>query len=385
MRLVFLLVLALAVCVVLLAFPDIADQTLRLEAFGWIFETRQGTFMIALFIILLLVWLARSLVVAVLSGPGHIWQSLRLGSSNRRERRLQEAIARWLNGNGDLDPRLLKRSKGIFPEWAIEMLAVISTPARELPAPDADKGSLLTALTARMATSMLADFKPDLAVRKAHLRAWLQSSPNAALARARMADVLEEEENWPELVTLLEESWKKGQQSAAATKPRLVHAYLKFAESVPEQAPAILRKAYRLNPDDGKLLLAYGQAEIADGKSVNATRLWLNHLQFRDDMAIARALLLLLQQDEPMKNYRKLERKGSAGISHSLRWMRAELAASVKLDGLAREQMQLLADEADYPAAWESLGRWYEAAGEYQAAASCLNRALARAVGQQLS
>lgn len=383
MRLLFLLVLALVVSIALLVFPDIADQMLRIEAFGWVFETRQGTFIIALFVALLLVWLVRSLFVALLAGPGHIWQSLRLGSSHRRERRLQEGIVRWLNGNGELDRRLLKRSGGVLPDWAIDMLAVTSTPARELPAPDSARGPLLTALTARLATSRLADFKPDLAVRKAHLRAWMESSPNAVLARARMADVLEEEGSWSELVTLLEESWKKGQQSAAGIKPRLLHAYLEFAKSAPEQAAAILRKAYRLSPDDGRLLLAYGQAEISDGKSSNAIRLWLNHLQFRDDMAIARALLVLLQQDEPLKNYRKLEPKGAATISYSLRWMRAELAATAKLDGLAREQMKQLADEADYPAAWESLGRWYEAGGEYQAAASCLNRALARAVEQQ--
>jgi len=376
MRLIFLLILALAVSVALIVFPDIADQALRLEAFGWVFETRQGAFIVALFVILLVSWLLRTLIVGLFSGPGHLWQSLRMGSRKRRELRLREALERWLNGDGDLDARLLKRSRKVLPDWALDMLAVMGTPAKDQPAPDAQADPMLTVMIARTVTSPLVTPKPDLAVCKAHLKAWLAVSPNSALARSRMADVAETEGNWQELVNLLEDRWKKGQQSAAGIKARLIHAYLKLAEVDSDQAPALLRKAYRLSPADGAVMLAYGRVQLHSGESVNARRLWLNYLPFNDDMAIATELLAALKQYDPLKEYRKLERKESSDISFSLRWLRAELAHASKLDGLAFEQMQVLAEKAGYAPAWESMACWHEAAGAYDKAASCFRKAL---------
>lgn len=193
MRLIFLLVLALVVSIALVAFPNIADQALRLEAFGWVFETRQGAFIVALFVILFVIWLLRTLVSGLFAGPGHLWQSLRMGSRNRREKRLREALERWLNGDGDLDARLLKRSRKVLPDWALDLLTVMGTPAKDQPAPDPQADPMLTAMIARTVTSPVASPRPDPAVCKAHLKAWLAVSPNSALARSRMADVAEEE------------------------------------------------------------------------------------------------------------------------------------------------------------------------------------------------
>jgi len=376
MRLIFLLVLALTASTAMVVFPNIADQVLRLEAFGWVFETRQGAFIVALFVILFVVWLLRAVISGLFAGPDHLWQSLRMGGRKRREQRLRLALERWLNGDGDLDARLLKRSRKVLPGWALDMLAIIGTPVKDQSAPDAQADPMLTAMLARTVTSPVVSPKPDLAVRKAYLKAWLGVSPHSTLARIRMADVAEEEGNWQELVNLLEDGWRKGQQSAADIKTRLIHAYLKLAEADSDQAPALLRKAYRLNPDDGAVMLAYGRSQLHDGDSSNTRRLWLNHLQHHDDMAIATELLIVLQLHDPVRSYRKLERKASGGINFSLRWLCGELAHTAKLEGLAFEQMQALAKEAGYVPAWESMARWHDAAGEYDKAADCFRQAL---------
>ncbi|MFQ5518932.1 MAG: heme biosynthesis HemY N-terminal domain-containing protein, partial [Mariprofundus sp.] len=109
MRLAFLLLLALAVSIALIIFPNIADQSLRIEAFGWIFETRQGTFIVALLALLILVWLLRSITSALFAGPGAAWRSLRMGSRKRREKKLRDTIAQWLDGRGHISARTLKR------------------------------------------------------------------------------------------------------------------------------------------------------------------------------------------------------------------------------------------------------------------------------------
>jgi len=113
MRLVLLLIIALATAVALIAFPNIADQHLRLEAFGWIFETRQGAFIIALFALLLVIGLLRTIVRAIFSGPGTVWRSVRMGSRKRREKKLREGLAQWLDNRGDFGIKTPKRAKGV--------------------------------------------------------------------------------------------------------------------------------------------------------------------------------------------------------------------------------------------------------------------------------
>ena len=91
MRLILLLLFALAVTAALIAFPNIADQALRIEAFGWLFETRQGAFMIALLVLIFLLWLLQRIVGALFAGPGNVWRSLVSGNSKRHEKRLRNA------------------------------------------------------------------------------------------------------------------------------------------------------------------------------------------------------------------------------------------------------------------------------------------------------
>jgi len=88
--------------------------------------------------------------------------------------------------------------------------------------------------------------------------------------------------------------------------------------------------------------VAYGL--LADGDAKTVQRLWSGFLEQHGNDRIARALLAL-QRDDPIKVYRKLERKTVDALNPAQRWLRAELAHAAKLDGLAFEQMQALADD----------------------------------------
>ncbi len=385
MKFILLLIFALLLTIALIAFPDIADQALRLEAFGWVFETRQGAFIVALLVLLFVIWLVRALLSALFAGPGHVWRSLRMGSRKRREQNLREALAQWLDMRGDMGARTLKRSRGILPDWLLSMLKTLMTQANDQAMPTLEQDALLTALTARIVTGPTASPRPDMATRKAHLEAWLTAHPGAPLAMTRMADLAEEEEDWPKLVGLLEDVWKRGHRSSHAVKPRLVHAYLEMARLEPDAAMQYLRKAHRLMPDDREVLLAYGQSLIASGDAKTAIRLWRSHLENESDLPLARSLLAQLQ-NAPLATYRKLERKSETALNEAQRWLRAELAHAAKLDGLAFEEMQALADHAKAEditaAAWQAMGDWYLESNEHCQAAMCYRKALTGCQGE---
>jgi len=375
MRLKLLLLLALAVSIALIVFPNIADQALRIEAFGWIFETRQGAFIVALLALLLLLWLLRSFVSTLFAGPGMAWRSLRLGSRKRREKKIKEVLAQWLDGRGNINSKTLKRCRGVLPDWAIDILQTMLVPANELPLPTEDQDPLITALTARIATDPKAENPADLATRKAHLEAWLHIHSAAPLAISRRVEMAEEEGDLSEFISRLEAEWKQGRRSAEAAKPRLVQACLTLAQQQPDQAIVFLRKAYRLLPDDPKVLLNYGNALLQSGDAKTVQRLWEGYLEQHSNDRIARALLKL-QRDDPMRTYRKLEKKSVESLNPAQRWLRAELAHAAKLDGLAFEQMKALAGDCGSVSAWNSLGLWHEELGEFEQAAACYRKAV---------
>ncbi|NWF35419.1 hypothetical protein [Mariprofundus sp. KV] len=375
MRLVLLLIIALATAVALIAFPNIADQHLRIEAFGWIFETRQGAFLIALFALLLIIGLLRAIVGAIFSGPGTLWRSVRMGSRKRREKKLREGLSQWLDNRGDFGIKSIKRARGVLPDWTMDMLKVLAIPAKDQQVDSEQKDALVTVLAARIATDPSAHQKPDLATRKAHIDAWLHLHPGAPLAISRKADIAEEEEDWRGLVSLLEEEWKQGHRSSHSVKPRLAMAYIRLSEAAPEQAMTYLRKAYRLLPEDSDVLLAYGLGLIVSGEAPTASRLWFAHLEKHDAPDIADALLSSQKQDA-LRAYRKLESRKESEMNLSERWLRAELAHAAKLDGLAFEQMLALAESGDCSDAWQSLAHWYSEAGDFENAANAYKRAL---------
>jgi len=376
MRLVLALISVLAISIALIVFPDIADQALRVEAFGWVFETRQGAFIVVLLLLLFVLWLMRSAIAALFAGPGMAWRSLRMGSRKRREKNLKEALAQCLDQRGDSGFKAFKRSRGVLPDWAQEMLRTMATPAHRLASPVEQQSQepLNTVLAARIATDPHAEPKLDLDVRKAHLDAWLLAHPGAPLAVSRRSDLAEEDGDWLYCTELLEAELKHGLRPAAQVKARLVYAYLELTRKDPKNATLFLRKAYQLQPENEAVLLAYGRGLVAADDAKTAQHLWSGHLERISSDAVAAALLELLRGDA-MRAYRKLENKKEGAINDAQRWLRAELAHAAHLDGLAFEQMQALADEIGSKSAWQSLGMWYQAAEKHEQAASCLRAA----------
>jgi len=245
-----------------------------------------------------------------------------------------------------------------------------------LPSPveQQNQNTLNTVLAARIATDPHASPKADLAIRKAHLEAWLVAHPGAPLAVSRMADLVEEEGDWLKCSVLLEAELKHGQRPASLVQPRLVHAYLELTKQAPQDAIVFLRKAYQLQPENEDVLLAYGRSLVAVDDAKTAQRLWSGHVERISSDVIAGALLKL-QRDDAMRAYRKVENKKDSLMNHAQRWLRAELAHAAHLDGLAFEQMQALADESGGKVAWQSLGCWYQAANKHEQAATCFRAA----------
>ena len=374
MRLKFLLLIALVLTIILTLFPDIALQTLRIEAFGWQFETRQGAFVVSLLLIFAVLWFIQRLLSALIAGPGQLWQTLRMGGKKRREQRLQDGIAQWLDMRGDYGKRAFKKSRGVIPDWAAELLKISTISASDQTLAAGDDDSLVIALSARIATDPEAKSRPDIATRKAHLETWLKSQPNSPLALVRMADLAIEEQDWKRGVERLEAIWKQGYRSASRAKPQMAQAWLALAKQEPKHAMEYLRKAYRMQPENSDVILALGHAHIAESNAKSAEKLWLGHLQQHDDLAIANASFELLNNDA-LAAFRKLEKQQGTA---ALQWLRARLAHAGKLDGLAEEALSSLLETQPCREFWRTQAEWLtqkeqwaEAMLAYQKALDC--------------
>jgi len=367
-RVFALLLITLGIAVVFTLFPEIISQPLRIEAFGWIFETRQGAFITALVILLAFLWLIRRVLSAILAGPGQLWNTLRMGGKKRREQRLREAIADMLDMRGTQNSRVFRRSRGIIPDWGIKLFKTLIRPANEQPLPASNDDPLNIALAARIATDPDAPSRPDASTRKAHLEAWLNAHADAPLAISRLAAVAEEEGDWASAVRLLEQSWKQGQRSAASVKPRLANAYIQLADSDSANRQNHLRKAHRLAPDSTEVTLALGRAHISDGAKDSAEKLWVDHLEEHDDFTVASALYELLKK-EPLPAFRKYDRKNAASSYRpAMRWLQARLAHDAGLDGLASEIIDELATADAAPEVLRFCADCHADAGQWQQA-----------------
>ncbi len=375
MRIAIMLTLALALAGVLAMFPDVADQPLRIEAFGWMFETRQGPFVLLLLLLLGVFWALRRILAAIVAGPGHIWQALRSGGRKRREARLQDGLAQLIDIRGDLGARAFRKMHGIVPGWGKTLLRALGTSAADHAMPPTDGDPLLTALTARIVTDPAAAPRPDLAMRKAHLEAWLKAHPGAPLALQRKIDMAEEEEDWATLARLLEEVWKRGGSSAISIRPRLASAYMARARAQPEHGVEYLRKAHRLMPESGDVLLALGRALCGKGETPACCKLWSAHLEHHDDEAIAIALHELLRGDA-LKAYRRLEKVSDTQMTPARAWLRAQLAHDADLGGLAMDHMQKLIKSRPGRLVWRTFGDWHAETADWVQAARCYQKAL---------
>jgi len=376
MRLFILLLLALGIAVLLSLFPEIAGQPLRVEAFGWVFETRQGAFITALLVLLAVLWLLRRIVTAIFAGPGQLWRTLRMGGKKRREQRLREGIAQWLDMREDQGRRAFQKSRGTIPEWATALLKTLATPAKDQIVTDSKGDPLNTALAARIATDPNAPAKVDNATQREHLEAWLSVHPDAPLAVSRLAALAESEGDWVTAAKLLEDSWKQGQRSASSIKPRLASIYIHLAELEPESRQSHLRKAHRLAPENLNVIIALGHAHIANQDSDAAIKLWLEYLEKHDDFHVA-AELLTIMSSEALHLFQKLDRKDAADYyNDAMRWLQASLAHKAGLNGLANEILDQLLEKNSSCIPLQSRAEWYAEAGEWAQATQCYQQAL---------
>lgn len=381
MRIVLFLLIALGLTALLTLFPEAASQPVYIDAFGWVLETRQGAFIVALLLVLGVLWLLRRILSALIAGPGQLWQTLRIGGKKRREQRLREGLAQWLDVRGDLGAKAFRKGRGVLPGWAYPLLKTLAIAPKDQPLLDADSDALHVAMAARIATDPHAFPKADLTTRKAHLEAWLAVHPGAPLALIRLADIAEEEEDWQLLTRLLEDAWKGSQQSSSSIKPRLAHAYAKLAETGSEARQNYLRKAHRLAPDDENVILALGQAHLASEDKDAAHKLWSSHLEKIDSLCIAEALYHSMS-DNALQAFQQLDRKEGAATTPSLQWVRASLAHKANLSGLATEILDKLLKKHAAPYILKTRADWHLEAGNCQKAAEYYRRALTTDAGQ---
>jgi tetratricopeptide (TPR) repeat protein len=369
MRIFILLLLALGVVLLFTLFPEMVSQHVRLEAFGWVFETRQGAFITSLLVLLALLWLLQRIVSAIFAGPGQLWRTLRMGSKKRQEQRLREGLADMIDMCGDQGRRAFAKSRGAVPEWASSLLKLLTIPANQQPAPDSETQALNIALAARIATDPNAPSRPDAATRKAHLEAWLNARPDAPLAISRLATLAEEEAEWAIAVQLLEQAWKQGQLSAASIKPRLAQAYILLADDEPENRQGYLRKAQRLAPDSREVILALGHAHLTDNQHDAAEKLWLAYLEQNNDFEVATALLTSMKRDA-LQAFRRLDKKDAVrSYRPAMRWLQASLAQEAGLTGLADEIIESLMQDNPSAVVIRSRADWDAAAGHWEQAA----------------
>jgi len=381
MRIMIVLILALALAALFALFPDVAEQTLSIHAFGWLFETRQGPFILVLVLALALYWLVRRIVLAVLAGPSQLWHVLKNGRKKRREAFLSDGLAEWVDMRGERGWKYFRKGRGFLPEWGDALLSRLPMSPTEIPLPAEGDDDLLVALSARIASDPHASPKPDPGIRKAHLDAWLRVHPGAPLAQERQAALLQETENWKELVTMLEEIWKRGGNSASRAAPKLALAYMQLAETnahLPEEstkAMGYLRKAQRLQPESSAVVLALGRAMLKEGDTTSCRKLWLSHVERKDDADVVVELLPLMVPDA-MKTYRRMEKKRDSDMTMSQALLRAGMAHLAGLSGLATEHMEKLLTTHPSPQAWGILGDWRLEAGDSKGAADAYRKAL---------
>ena len=369
------LMLGLAATMMLTLFPEVASQTLRIEAFGWVFETRQGAFVIALLALLLVAHVLTWLLRIIMHGPGHAWRSLSLSSRRREEKRLQQALADCINMQHDCGRKALQRKWRMLPRWLAALLATLPIPPHEQRLKQDGDFPLRIALAARIASEPDADPKPDLALKKVLVQAWSKAYPKSPLARLRMAETLQEEGSWREAVDIWELLRREKHLSQQAAALRLVPAYCRLADLEPEKRAMWLQKAYELAPHDEQLAIALGRAWLEQGEEAQATRLWMRFIEKHAGMHVAAALLDKWRA-EALAHYRRLERVRSKEANAAMLWLKAELAQAAGLDGLADEHIRTLIERHACKEGWQSLARWQMQKGDFRQACESFSKAI---------
>lgn len=377
-----LLLATLLVVAAMMVSPEISMQIMRVEAFGWQVEVRQGFFVLLVLCVLWLLYLLNASIRLLLLGKGRLWLGFRSGKLNRQERNLRNALMKYVDGDVNSAQRMLEKSGQLLPVWLSAAFQRVAVPVSVLPLPlDDDEDEIGAAVLARIATSRKLMAGVDQPGQRLHLQAWLQVSPDSLLARYRLALLELDEGAWQraiDLLTALQKHASEMNHLAEATGEGgdvnllLLRAMLALAEEKPEQCKELLRKMKRIMPDSGPELLRLGQLmHVAEGiKPVK--KLWLASLQKYDDELLADACFNLLL-DDPLQHYRDVEHV--RGIP-SFQWMKARLAHACKLDGLAEEILQTLLDEHPRPAFLYTQAEWLQQKQQWVEACEVLQQAM---------
>jgi len=373
-RIVLALLLIVGVFVALVLFPDIASQPVRIEMLGWLFETRTGMFVLLVMTGLGLLWLLQKAFDLSINSPRQLWTSLRSGNKKRRETRLQEALAIWIDEGAGNSQKLLKRSKGIIPDWLHEALTIWWDKPSHHPKINDEKDTPLTvALKARLATDAEYVEHLSLSERQHYLDVWLAVHPAAPLALQRKAILLGDMGDYAEQVHLLEDLIQKN-KSIAWFKPQLAKALYHLAEKEPEHQLAHLRKANRLMPDDTHILSALAAALDKSGDSTSAQRLLLDYLAQHDDIMLAQAALKLLSFDA-LQNFKRVD-KPAYQNTYAGRWLRMMLAHEADLVGIAKDALDAMLEQNPTPLLWQTKGDWLAAEHAWEDATHCYQKAV---------
>lgn len=371
-RIVMMLLLIAAVFVSLLVFPDIANQRVRIEILGWLFETRTAMFILLIIFSLSALWLVQKTFTLSINSPKQLWTNLRSGNKKRRELRLQEALDTWIDEGEGHSQKLLKRSKGIVPQWLHDALIIWWDKAENhAPIHDEKDKPHIIALKARLATEPQHTHL-SLEQRQQYLDAWLMVHPGASLALERKAALLGERGEYAEQVALLEDLFQRKRQ-VQHIRPQLATALHQLAGQDAENALTYLRKANRINPTDVKILIHLAQTLHASGDTQSASRLLLDFLTQHDDMQVAKALLPMLEKDA-LQHFKQVD-KAAYQNTIAGTWLRMQLAHKAGLSGIADDSLHGLLENHESAALWQLRGDWYAEQGQWQQAAEAYQKA----------
>ncbi len=373
MRIVLVLLAMIGIFVGLVLFPDIANQPVRIEMLGWLFETRTGMFILLVIVVFSMLWTLQKTFDLSINSPRQLWTRLRSGNTKRRELRLQEALATWIDEGAGHSQKLLKRSKGIIPDWLHQALLLAwGKPQNQLPIDMEKDTPLMVALKARLATNPENIHHLSLSDRQHFLDAWLAVHPAATLAMMRKAELLGDMHEYTEQVHLLETLMQKT-KDINDIKPKLAQALANLASKDTSNELAHLRKANRLMPIEANILKLLATALSHHGDNKTAENLLLDYLQQHDDMDIAQTAFKLMAFDA-LKNFKRLD-KPVFQSTNAGRWLRMMLAYEADLTGIAEDALGAMLEQNPSPLLWQTKGNWLAAKHEWEEAVHCFQKA----------
>ncbi|MDQ6976087.1 MAG: hypothetical protein Q9M22_05930 [Mariprofundaceae bacterium] len=372
----------LLVVIAMVLLPDTASQLMRMQAFGWQLEIKQGFFILLLLAALWLVYWLNALLQTLLAGTGILRGGLRSGKLNRQERQLREGIMKWVDAQGDLGEAAFNKSGHALPDWLLETCLRSNVAIADLPLPQKDeKYALSNAVVARLATDEYHHGCFDSPTIETHLQAWLSTSPDSVLAMFRLAKLAIKENNWQQASQYLQALEKKSivvdevlanSGESGNLHTMMASAWLAIAKEDESQRKSLLRKVRRLVPTHGPSILEVGRLMQASEGDKAVKKLWLNFLQQQDDEAIADACFKLLA-DEFLPRFREIEHIRS---TPSFEWLKARLAHACQLNGLAEELLDRVILEHPRPSFLRTRAAWQYEKQQWDAAYATLQRAL---------